>query len=291
MTSTKRTTVDARASGGPSWLVVSGEAGVRPLPLPNKPRLVIGRASDCDVVVDEPSLSRRHLAISFDPLRVEDLDSRNGTWLLGRKLAARTRVEMPDGAVIEAGATQLMLHVKRPPASAMHAAPPPSVRGGPVLLAPAMIHLYGLLDVIAPTALPVMVYGETGSGKEVFADAIRARSTRASKPFLCVNCASLSGSLLESELFGHEKGAFTGALQAREGIFEAVHGGTLFLDEIGELPMETQAKLLRVLENGEVMRLGSARARKVDVRFVSATHRDLHAAAAAGMFRSESAVA
>jgi DNA-binding NtrC family response regulator len=180
-----------------------------------------------------------------------------------------------------------MLHFQRPPAKAMHTAPPHSVRGGPILLDPAMTHLYGLLDLIAPTTLPVVIHGETGCGKELFAEAIQKRSGRSAKPFLCVNCASLSGSLLESELFGHEKGAFTGAIQAREGIFEAADGGTLFLDEIGELPIETQAKLLRVLENGEVLRLGSVRTRKVDVRFISATNRDLHAAAAAGTFRRD----
>ncbi len=285
--SSDSTTRDSRPTKGPSWLVVSGESGVRPLPLPDRDRIVIGRGADCDVVIDEPSLSRRHLALTLDPLTVEDLGSRNGTRLLGRDLVPNTPTTMPVGAIIEAGETQLMLHTQRPPAKAMHSEGVTSWRGGPILLDPAMKHLYGLLDLIAPTSLSVVIYGETGVGKEVFAEALRARSTRAMNTFLTVNCASLSGSLLESELFGHEKGAFTGAVQARAGIFETADGGTLFLDEIGELPLETQAKLLRVLENGEVMRLGSSQTRKVDVRFIAATNRDLHAGAATGAFRSD----
>ena len=138
-----------------------------------------------------------------------------------------------------------------------------------------MQRLYALLDVIAPSPLNVLILGETGTGKEVFAEAIHKGSPRAHAPFLSVNCAALSGSLLESELFGHEKGAFTGALGAKAGLFEAADGGTVFLDEVGELPLETQAKLLRVLEYGEVIRLGSVQPRRVDVRFVAATNRDL----------------
>ena len=157
----------------------------------------------------------------------------------------------------------------------------------PIVLDPAMQRLYALLDLIAPSPLAVLVLGETGTGKEVFAAEIHARSTRAKNPFLKLNCATLSGSLLESELFGHERGAFTGATTAKTGLFEAANGGTLFLDEIGELPPDTQAKLLRVLDTGEVLRLGSVTPKKVDVRYVSATNRDLHVEVAEGRFRSD----
>jgi transcriptional regulator with PAS, ATPase and Fis domain len=133
----------------------------------------------------------------------------------------------------------------------------------------------------------VLVLGETGAGKEVLAQAIHRASPRAQKPCLAVNCVALSESLLEAELFGHEKGAFTGAVQAREGLFEAAEGGTLFLDEVGELPASIQVKLLRVLEERKVLRVGSRAPRAVDVRFVSATNRDLWAEVQGGSFRAD----
>ena len=164
---------------------------------------------------------------------------------------------------------------------------PSSEKAGAIVHDPTMQRLYALVDVIAPSPLHVVILGETGTGKEIFAEAIHKGSLRIQKPFLKVNCAGLSGSLLESELFGHEKGAFTGALGAKEGLFEAADGGTVFLDEVGELPVETQAKLLRVIEYGEVIRLGSVQPRRVDVRYIAATNRDLQQAIATGRFRSD----
>jgi two-component system, NtrC family, response regulator AtoC len=149
-----------------------------------------------------------------------------------------------------------------------------------------MSMLWERLAIVARSRLPIMLLGETGSGKEIAAEWVFASSGRGDV-LLKVNCASLSESLVESELFGHERGAFTGAHAARAGIFEAADGGTLFLDEVGELPLATQAKLLRVLESGEVMRLGSTQARRVDVRIVSATHRDLPSQIARGSFRED----
>jgi DNA-binding NtrC family response regulator len=133
----------------------------------------------------------------------------------------------------------------------------------------------------------VLLLGETGVGKEVAARALHAGSARASGPFVAINCAALPESLLEAELFGHEKGAFTGAVQARPGLFESADGGSLFLDEVGELSRGTQAKLLRVLEDRKVTRIGGRAPRTFDVRFISATHRDLEAAAEHGEFRSD----
>ena len=140
---------------------------------------------------------------------------------------------------------------------------------------------------VAPTHATVLILGETGTGKELVARAIHNHSARAAKPFLPVNCAAFTESLLESELFGHEKGAFTGAERSRQGLFEAADEGTLFLDEIGEMAFTAQARLLRVLTDGQIMRVGSTHLRKVSVRVLVATHRDLAAMVAEGRFRQD----
>ena len=143
------------------------------------------------------------------------------------------------------------------------------------------------LEVVAPTDSGVLIQGETGTGKELIAQAIHNRSTRRDRPFIKVNCAAIPSGLLESELFGHEKGAFTGAITRKPGRFELADKGTLFLDEVGDIPLELQAKLLRVLQEREFERLGSTRTQQVDVRVVAATHRDLKQMVAEGTFRSD----
>jgi DNA-binding NtrC family response regulator len=150
-----------------------------------------------------------------------------------------------------------------------------------------MEHLHALLKRVAQSDIPVLLLGETGVGKEVFAEGVHHHSGRKRGPFLRLNCAALTETLLESELFGHEKGAFTGAVKTKVGLLESATGGTVLLDEIGEMPIATQAKLLRVLEQKEVIRVGDVKARPIDVRFVAATHRDLEASIEKGTFRKD----
>ena len=152
---------------------------------------------------------------------------------------------------------------------------------------PAMQDVFGLIRRLAPHARTALVTGETGTGKELAARALHAMGPRSGKRVITVNCSAVVETLFESELFGHVRGAFTGAAENKEGLFESADGGTLILDEIGELPLAVQAKLLRVLENGEVQRVGSVETRKVDVRLIAVTNRDLRAEVAAGRFRSD----
>lgn len=152
---------------------------------------------------------------------------------------------------------------------------------------PAMRDLYKRIGQVAPTDATVLISGETGTGKELTARALHEASQRAGKPLISINCAAIPDTLIESELFGHEKGAFTGAASSREGLVVAADGGSLFLDEIGELPMEAQARLLRVLQEGEVRPVGSVTTRKVDIRLLAATHRDLQQRCQQGTFRED----
>lgn len=152
---------------------------------------------------------------------------------------------------------------------------------------PPMQDLYSKIRKVAPTDSNVLIQGESGTGKELVARALHNLSRRAKAPMISVNCAAIPESLIESELFGHEKGAFTGASAGRAGLVEAADGGTLFLDEIGELPLEAQARLLRVLQEGEIRRVGSVQSQKVDVRLIAATHRDLKNLAKVGQFRED----
>ena len=151
----------------------------------------------------------------------------------------------------------------------------------------AMKKVFHLMRKVSPTEATVLIQGETGTGKELAARAIHNLSNRRNQEYICINCAAIPESLIESELFGHEKGAFTGAVSARNGLIEAADGGTLFLDEIGELPLEAQARLLRVLQEGEIRRVGSTQSRQVNVRLIAATHRNLKALSRTGQFRED----
>jgi formate hydrogenlyase transcriptional activator len=152
---------------------------------------------------------------------------------------------------------------------------------------PALLEMLQKVEVVAATDTTVLIYGETGTGKELVARALHNRSTRKDRPLVKVNCSAISAGLVESELFGHMKGTFTGALERHVGRFELANGGTIFLDEAGELPLETQVKLLRVLQEQEFETVGSSRTVRVDVRIIAATNRDLEEAVQAGRFRSD----
>jgi two-component system, NtrC family, response regulator AtoC len=152
---------------------------------------------------------------------------------------------------------------------------------------PAMLELERVIERVAPAAVTVLILGETGVGKELVASLLHERSRRNTGPYVCLNCASLPEPLLESELFGYERGAFTGAVASKLGLLEVCDGGTVFLDEVAELPLALQAKLLRAIEAREVMRIGSTRSRDIDVRFIAATHRDLEREVGAGRLRED----
>ncbi len=236
--------------------------------------MTVGRAEDCDLQILHPSVSRRHARIhAGPPLTVEDLGSSNGIRIDGELVTRQQRPVRP-GQVVEIGAAMVVFQGI---AEADAPAPKP----------PGKIDLDRFVALIAKSQLPVVILGETGSGKEVMAERIHATSSRASGPFVKLNCAAFPEALLESELFGHEKGAFTGATQAKPGLIESADRGTLLLDEIGEMPAAAQATVLRVLESHEVRRVGGLRSFPVDVRILSATNRDLEALVAEGRFRQD----
>ena len=160
-------------------------------------------------------------------------------------------------------------------------------RSGIITRSPGMEDLLRQAKLVADSDASVLIYGDSGTGKELLARAIHQASRRQDRPFVAVNCGAIPGELLESELFGHARGAFTGAVQAHKGLFQAADGGTLFLDEIGDMPLPLQVKLLRVLQEGEVRPVGSTQAIPVDVRMISATHRDLDEQKASGQFRED----
>ncbi len=272
-------------------LVVMLDDAVTTHALPEHGEVVVGRGHDADVRVEHPSVSRRHVAIELGPMvRVRDLGSANGTSVRGARLPADRAIELGVNETFLAGEVALVVQARRhrapgPPGSAARSEP--GVAIAPIVLDPAMRNLFELARRVAVGTINVLVVGESGAGKELLADAVHRASPRARGPLVRVNCAAVADSLLESELFGHERGAFTGAAAMRVGMIEAAHGGTLFLDEVGELSTAAQAKLLRVLEDRRVTRVGATTPRSIDVRFVAATNRDLEADAAAGRFRAD----
>jgi two-component system, NtrC family, response regulator AtoC len=270
--------------------------------LPELGDVVIGRAEDALVRLDDSSVSRHHAVLRMGAvISVEDLGSRNGTFLHKADRSGSFQPELATetmnvrqligrsagiaiGDSIMFGAARAVLRHRRKPE-----VPRLTETGlaGVVTEDAATQNVYEQAARAAKAGISIIVTGETGVGKEVLARAIHAYSPRAQGPFVAVNCAALSESLLEGELFGYEKGAFTGAVQARRGLFEAANGGSVLLDEIGELPLGIQAKLLRVLEERVVRPLGTNTTRPIDVRFIAATNRDLESAIQNGQFRQD----
>jgi DNA-binding NtrC family response regulator len=245
---------------------------------------VVGKGRGCDLVLGDRHVSRRHLALTVDDRGVcaRDLDSKNGSWL---DKARFVEVTLAPGAVVRVGSTELkLLSVPHLP----HLWPSPSSSFGKLVgRSLAMRELFAVLEQASPSDTTVFIQGETGTGKEVCAESIHAASSRAARPFVVCDLASVQPGLIESELFGHRRGAFTGAAQDREGLIVSADGGTLFLDEVAELGLDQQPRLLRLLERKQVKPVGAATWRTVDVRVVAATNRDLARECRAGRFRED----
>ena len=245
---------------------------------------IIGTGEAADVRLTDPAVSREHVRISLAPngVRIRDEGSKNGTWLGGVRikeilLGADASIVLGGTTIsftLDADATELPLS-------------PLDHFGDAFGASPVMRNLFATLEKVAPTELTVLIEGESGTGKDVLARAIHSKSARAAQPIVIVDCASIPPTLVESELFGHVKGAFTGADRDRRGFFEEADGGTLFLDEVGDLPVDMQPKLLRALESREVRAIGGRAPKKVDVRVIAATSRRLAEAARTGEFRSD----
>lgn len=243
-----------------------------------------GSRPGSELVLDDIAVSRIHFEIAADDTgyRIRDLDSRNGTWVDGYRVV---EMYLRSGCTIRAGSTELLFSVLDGevdiPATL-------SDGFGPLVGSSLpMRELYAIVDRAAPTNVTVLIGGETGTGKELVARAIHERSPRAHGPFIVLDCGAIPANILESEVFGHEKGAFTGAHARRAGLLEEANGGTLFVDEVGELPIELQPKLLRALDRREIRRLGGRETIALDLRIVAATNRDLAVEVNRGAFRED----
>ncbi|MBI3181404.1 MAG: sigma 54-dependent Fis family transcriptional regulator [Myxococcales bacterium] len=276
-TSTVRTRTAARAF---VCKVVSGSGEGRQVAMGARP-VVVGADPACDLVLDDPKVSRRHAELHAleGGLRVRDLGATNGTYVDAVRV---TEAVVALAASIRCGDTTLRVSAEPPPQVT------PSARerfGALVGESLAMREVFAVLELASPTEATVLLQGESGTGKELAARAIHDHSARAAGPFVVVDCSAAAETLIESHLFGHKRGAFTGAVADRRGAFLEATGGTLFLDEIAELPLGAQARLLRVLEARTVQPLGSDRPVPTDVRVVAATHRDLYAMVEEKAFR------
>lgn len=264
----------------------------------------IGRADSCDIVIKHSTISRSHaILVGGSPPAIKDQGSRNGTRVGGVPVPPNTFARIDVGTVVQLGEVVLFIQrvqselPSKPPPGTEEATRSPDREITPknsavnvddlVVEDPRSREFFNMARVIAASDLTVLILGETGSGKERLAQTIHTASSRASRPLVSLNCAAFPETMVESELFGYERGAFTGAARAKPGLIVAASGGTLFLDEVGELTLPIQAKLLRALETREVLPLGALKAIAVDIRIIAATNRSLRDHVASGRFRED----
>jgi DNA-binding NtrC family response regulator len=265
-------------------VVTQGESAGKTL-LVTRARATVGRHQTNDLVLADPRVSATHLEIERRPegrLLVRDQTTTNGTWLGNHRIV---EAELGPGALLRIGDTSVRIEFddRTEPERGSE-----GMRfGGLIGQSPEMRELFATLERVAPTQLAVLAQGETGTGKEELARAIHQHSPRRGGPFVVLDAATVPGTLAESLLFGHERGAFTGADSRHIGTFERAHGGTLFIDEIGELPGDLQPKLLRVLESRSISRVGGNETIPVDFRLIAATHRDLRVEIETNRFRED----
>jgi DNA-binding NtrC family response regulator len=280
--------VEGPVTGDRIYLVIRNGDRAEVLDIDEADVVTIGRGAEATLMVDDARISRLHARIRREGgvLVVEDLGSRNGTRINGEVLRDG-ECRVAGGDIVQIGSAEIVV-------AAMTFGQPDSAPGAPdlapngiIVADPAMARVFRVAQRLAKLPTTVLLVGETGVGKEVVAEQIHRASARARRPFVRLNCAALPPNLLAAELFGHERGAFTGADQRKAGFFEAAHTGTLLLDEIGEVPAATQVTLLRVLETRRLVRLGGTVEIPVDVRVLCATHRDLERDVAEGRFRQD----
>jgi DNA-binding NtrC family response regulator len=268
---------------GASLLVVSGADQGKQLKL--EPGIhYVGRDETCELVLRDGGVSRRHLEIEVQShgIVVRDLESRNGSFYQGARFS---EVTVSPGATITVGDSVLKFFGAE---STQHLLPSTREQFGALIGGSlAMREAFAALERIAQSDAPVLIQGETGTGKELCAEAIHTEGARRDRPFIVCDLAGVTRSLLESELFGHVRGAFTGAVKDRDGAFVEAHGGTLFIDEVAELEMDLQPRLLRALERRQVKPVGASNYREVDVRVIAATNRDLAREVREGRFRQD----
>ncbi|HET6338012.1 MAG TPA: sigma 54-interacting transcriptional regulator [Polyangiales bacterium] len=271
-----------------SILVVTMDGSCQAFDFGARTSLTIGRAEPADILLSEPSLSRLHACFRREDraLRVVDLGSRNGTWVAGQRIQEAV-LAIGSTAQLGRASVSLQLQAATSPRTKT-SADVSSVCNVPEQMirhSRAMLQLHELVQRTAQHRIGVLLFGETGTGKELIAAALHEQGPRRNRPFKVVNCAAIPETLVESVLFGHVKGAFTGATRDQAGAFAQAHGGTVFLDEVGELSRDAQAALLRVLDTHRLCPVGGSLDIEVDVRVIAATHRDLACMTRSGSFR------
>lgn len=266
-------------------IVISEDGNRRKFELGKKKVIRIGKKTDNDIVVSDKTVSRNHIEIQVtddNSYLLKDLNSTNGTMINGMKVK---EAFLSQGDQIEIGETKIEFQTYD---ENVHIEPSNKNEFADMVgKSRKMRQIFGVLERISPSQATVIIEGETGTGKELVAKAIHQHSLRKDKAFITFDCSAVAANLIESELFGHTKGSFTGAHKDRMGAFETANGGTIFLDEIGELTLDLQPKLLRALEQREIKRVGSTKAVKLDVRVISATNKNLKDEVKAGRFRED----